>query len=378
MKAGELYGYHSGAPSEAELRRRARASCSAHANALFARARAWARSRTETRIRNPRREPRQTDNLVAAYERRARRAGRARIRDLSCSTPIWSRTAAWSSFAQRFPDRFVECGIAEQDMVSMAGGMARRGALPVVHSFACFLAARPNEQIYNQCSERSKVIYVGSLAGLLPGGPGPLAPVGARHLGARRGAEPGAGRAVRARPRCDALLDYLVERRDESAYLRLVSVKWPMPFAYPAGQPRRVGHGLDRARGRRRAWCSATARGCWRTRSQAAEELEQRPASASRLVNLPWLNRVDAGVAARGHRRRAARSSRSTTTTCTAARARWWRRRSPSSASTRPCASRASASTELPECGTNDEVLAYHRLDVAGLVPRLATALAPR
>ena len=54
----------------------------------------------------------------------------------------------------------------------MASGMARRGALPVVHSFACFLSARPNEQIYNQCSEASKVIYVGSLAGLIPGGPG--------------------------------------------------------------------------------------------------------------------------------------------------------------------------------------------------------------
>jgi cytochrome bd-type quinol oxidase subunit 1 len=50
--------------------------------------------------------------------------------------------------------------------------MARRCALPVVHSFACFLAARPNEQIYNQCSEHSKVVYVASLAGLLPGGPG--------------------------------------------------------------------------------------------------------------------------------------------------------------------------------------------------------------
>src|SRR5205085_9178743 len=77
-----------------------------------------------------------------------------------------------SPFSKKYPARFIECGIAEQDMVSMAAGMARRGVLPAVHSFACFLAARPNEQIYNQASERSKVIYVGSLAGLLPGGPG--------------------------------------------------------------------------------------------------------------------------------------------------------------------------------------------------------------
>ena len=57
-------------------------------------------------------------------------------------------------------------------MISQASGLALRGYLPIVHSFACFLAARPNEQIYNQCSESTKAIYVGSLAGLLPGGPG--------------------------------------------------------------------------------------------------------------------------------------------------------------------------------------------------------------
>jgi transketolase len=32
----------------------------------------------------------------------------------------------------------------------------------------------------------------------------------------------------------------------------------------------------------------------------------------------------------------------------------------------------------LPECGTNDEVLAHHRLDVDGLLARLETAFAPR
>ena len=75
-------------------------------------------------------------------------------------------------FKETFPNRFVECGIAEQDMVSQAGTMALAGLLPIVHSFACFLTTRPIEQIYNVATERSKVIYVGSLAGVLPGGPG--------------------------------------------------------------------------------------------------------------------------------------------------------------------------------------------------------------
>ena len=148
-------------------------------------------------------------------------------------------------FAAKYPDRFVECGIAEQDMVSMACGMARRGLLPVVHSFACFLSARPNEQIYNQCSEGSKVIYVGSLAGLLPGGPGhshqsvrDIAALGA--IPNLLMAEPALEAEVRA------LFDYLVNTATESAYLRLVSVKWPMPFGYPAGLAVRKGQRLGR------------------------------------------------------------------------------------------------------------------------------------
>jgi transketolase len=70
------------------------------------------------------------------------------------------------------PARFVEVGIAEQDMVSMAAGLARQGLLPVVNSFASFLAARANEQIYNQTSEGTKVVYALHYAGLIPAGPG--------------------------------------------------------------------------------------------------------------------------------------------------------------------------------------------------------------
>src|SRR5262249_4143637 len=70
------------------------------------------------------------------------------------------------------PDGLVEVGIAEQDMVSMAAGLARQGLLPVVNSFAAFLAARANEQIYNQASEGTKVVYALHYAGLIPAGPG--------------------------------------------------------------------------------------------------------------------------------------------------------------------------------------------------------------
>lgn len=75
-------------------------------------------------------------------------------------------------FEIAFPDRFIECGIAEQDMVSMAGGIALQGLVPVVNSFASFLASRGNEQIYNNATEHTKVVYACHYAGIIPAGPG--------------------------------------------------------------------------------------------------------------------------------------------------------------------------------------------------------------
>jgi len=76
------------------------------------------------------------------------------------------------AFAEKYPDRFIENGIAEQDMVSMAGGLARQGLLPVCNSFGSFLCARANEQIYNNCCEGTKIIYAAHFAGMIPAGPG--------------------------------------------------------------------------------------------------------------------------------------------------------------------------------------------------------------
>lgn len=50
-------------------------------------------------------------------------------------------------FAQQLPDQFVECGIAEQDAIGMAAGLANAGVRPFVCGPACFYSLRAAEQV---------------------------------------------------------------------------------------------------------------------------------------------------------------------------------------------------------------------------------------
>ncbi len=50
-------------------------------------------------------------------------------------------------FTKKFPDRHVNVGIAEQNMVGVAAGLARTGFIPVMSSFACFAPGRCYDQI---------------------------------------------------------------------------------------------------------------------------------------------------------------------------------------------------------------------------------------
>ncbi len=193
-------------------------------------------------------------------------------------------------FQKEFPDRFVECGIAEQDMVSQAGGMALQGLLPVVHSFACFLSARPNEQIYNNATEQTKIIYVGSLAGVLPAGPG-HSHQAVRDISALA-AIPG---LVMMEPCCEAevgmLLDWAVNQSESSSYLRLVSIPVEIPFTLPTDTPPSVGCGVRLRDGDHVAVISAgpvMLSLAWKAALQLKEYGIQ-----LRVINLPWLNRVD-------------------------------------------------------------------------------------
>jgi len=70
-------------------------------------------------------------------------------------------------FKNRFPERFIELGIAEQNMAGIASGLAAMGKIPVLGSYAVFSPGRNWEQIRTTiCYNQQKVILVGSHAGL--------------------------------------------------------------------------------------------------------------------------------------------------------------------------------------------------------------------
>jgi transketolase len=78
-------------------------------------------------------------------------------------------------FKTAYPDRFFSMGIAEQNMMSFAGGMAREGYIPLVHTFAVFIYRRAYDQIAMSIAYPNLPV---KMFGFLPG---ILTPGGATH-----------------------------------------------------------------------------------------------------------------------------------------------------------------------------------------------------
>lgn len=99
----------------------------------------------------------QDDNVVAACA------------DLTDSTKM-------AAFAKEFPERYIEIGIAEQNLVTVGSGLAAMGKIPFVSSYAAFCPGRDWEQIRTTiCLNDRPVKIVGSHAGVSVG------PDGATH-----------------------------------------------------------------------------------------------------------------------------------------------------------------------------------------------------
>lgn len=227
--------------------------------------------------------------LVNAYSRALMEAAQHHPNIIALDADLMLDTGL-IPFREKFPDQVVECGIAEQDMVSQAGGMALQGLLPIVHSFACFLSSRPNEQIYNNATEHTHIVYVGSLAGLVPGGPG-HSHQAVRDIASLSGI-PG---LQMLEPSCEdevgLALNYCLHHAKGPSYLRLVSIPCEIPYSLPHDYRLEKGKGLVLRQGHDVAMIGygpVLLTQAW----HAAESLASQGISV-RLVNLPWLNEIN-------------------------------------------------------------------------------------
>jgi len=117
----------------------------------------------------------ETDATRAGFGRGLTASGRddenivALCADLTDSTKM-------SDFKEAFPERYIEVGVAEQNLVTVASGLARAGKIPFTSSYAAFNPGRNWEQIRTTiCLNDQPVKIIGSHAGLFTG------PDGATH-----------------------------------------------------------------------------------------------------------------------------------------------------------------------------------------------------
>lgn len=78
--------------------------------------------------------------------------------------------ALFDEFRSTCPGQFINCGVAEQNMVGVAAGLAKAGFRPLVYGLGAFVPVRVLEQIkIDVCYERLPVVLIGDGAGLVYG-----------------------------------------------------------------------------------------------------------------------------------------------------------------------------------------------------------------
>ena len=145
-------------------------------------------------------------------------------------------------FAKKFPNRFFDMGIAEQDMMSTAAGLASAGQIPYASTFAVFAAGRAYDQIRNSiCYPKQNVKICATHAGITVGEDGATHQM-LEDLGLMRG-------LPNMKVMCtsdDTETRWAVEeisKIDGPVYLRLCRLATPV--IYEEGQKFEIGKGVQ-------------------------------------------------------------------------------------------------------------------------------------
>jgi transketolase len=285
-----LYPWHSGAPDDDTFE----AGYAEIVDRINARLEELDLAPLSTRVMATREKNRVTlkdtaEKVVTAYGEALVKVG-AKRKDIVVLDADLSADCGLRPFEQAFPDRFIENGIAEQDMVSTAGGLALQGFLPIVNSFGVFLASRSNEQIYNNATEKTKIIYVCHYAGLIPAGPGKS------HQSLRDISLFGALPNCTIIEPCNGIeteqaLEWCVDQAEQNCMLRLVISPSPRTIVLPANYHFSFGKGAVVNDGQDAVLFSYGP--VMINEALTAAELLKDKDISLKIVNLPWLNKID-------------------------------------------------------------------------------------
>jgi transketolase len=242
--------------------------------------------RRKSHLCNTREVTRLADDL--RYEVLLREAGREhdRLVVLDAGLATSMRT---DLFRAAFPDRYFNLGIAEQNAVGVASGLARRGFIPMLHTFSNFLSRRAHDQVALSVAwPGCNVKLVGGSCGVFDGrnGPSHMATDDLATMNALPGllvVEPGDSEQTRA------LLSAVI-RHDGPAYLRLRRNQVPLLLS-----PDTAGRGTSLLRRSPNPLCTLVACGTMLEETLTAHSLLADRPFAADLVHVAVLRPLDAG-----------------------------------------------------------------------------------
>ena len=146
----------------------------------------------------------------------------------SCEVGKWRDT---------YPDRFITAGMAEQNMLSVAGGLAREGFVPFIHTFAVFIYRRAYDQLAMPVTYPNlKVRLVGFLPGIAT--PGGVTHQAIEDIAIMRTTPNMTVVETGDATEVESVLD-AIEHVEGPVYVRLL--RGEMPRLFPADEPMQVG-----------------------------------------------------------------------------------------------------------------------------------------
>ena len=146
----------------------------------------------------------------------------------SCEVGKWRDT---------YPDRFITAGMAEQNMLSVAGGLAREGFVPFIHTFAVFIYRRAYDQLAMSVAYPNlKVRLVGFLPGIAT--PGGVTHQAIEDIAIMRTTPNMTVVETGDATEVESVLD-AIEHVEGPVYVRLL--RGEMPRLFPADEPMQVG-----------------------------------------------------------------------------------------------------------------------------------------